>query len=95
MDTYLYLHLYLQANMYAADARALLDAAPKRGDAAVVVLRCGADATYVWQRKTPGYPVSSQVGGLCLFGVVSCIAMRGMRPTSRACSAPLSPPAPT
>ena len=60
-----------------ADARALLEAAPTRGHAAVAILRCGDDEAlsgartayrYVLQRKTPGYPVPSQVGGLCLFG---------------------------
>lgn len=51
-----------------SDAQARLDAAPKRGYAAVVILKCADDGSYVWQRKTPGYPVPSQVGGLCLFG---------------------------
>ena len=39
----------------------------KRGAAAVAILACG-DGEFLWQRKTPGYPVPSQVGGLCLFG---------------------------
>lgn len=51
----------------AADANALLEAAPKRGAAAVAILSCP-ERTFAWQRKTPGYPIVSQVGGLCLFG---------------------------
>lgn len=39
----------------------------KRGAAAVAILACG-EGEFLWQRKTPGYPVPSQVGGLCLFG---------------------------
>lgn len=38
------------------------------GFAAVTFLHCGAPDCYAWQRKTPGYPYLSQVGGLCLFG---------------------------
>ena len=53
-------------------ALAKLENAPKRGSAAVVILKINSSGEekdrYVWQRKTPGYPVPSQVGGLCLFG---------------------------
>jgi len=52
----------------AAAALTLLEAAPKRGYAAVAILKCSDDGRFVWQRKTPGYPVISQVGGLCFFG---------------------------
>ena len=45
----------------------LLNSAPKRGYAAIAILKCP-DGQYVWQRKTRGYPIPSQVGGLCLFG---------------------------
>mmetsp|Transcript_2969 Transcript_2969/g.9918 ORF Transcript_2969/g.9918 Transcript_2969/m.9918 type:complete len:199 (-) Transcript_2969:47-643(-) len=51
-----------------AAALALLEAAPKQGHAAVAILKCADSGRFVWQRKTPGYPVPSQVGGLCLFG---------------------------
>ena len=37
------------------------------GHAAVAILDCG-EGRYAWQRKTPGYPIASQVGCLCLFG---------------------------
>ena len=48
-------------------AMTLLNSAPKRGYAAIAILKCP-DGQYVWQRKTRGYPIPPQVGGLCLFG---------------------------
>lgn len=45
----------------------LLQTADKQGNAAVVLLS-SENGHYVWQRKTPGYPVPGMVGSLCLFG---------------------------
>lgn len=57
----------VQLLMDGTDAQALLSQAGTRGNAAVVILKCG-EGKYAFQRKTPGYPIASQVGGLCLFG---------------------------
>lgn len=52
----------------AAEALALLQAAPTQGRAAIAILQTADDRRFIWQRKTLGYPVPSQVGGLCCFG---------------------------
>ncbi len=54
-------------SMEEREVKALLKEAALCGSAAVVVLKCG-EGLYAFQRKTSGYPVKSQIGGLCLFG---------------------------
>lgn len=57
-----------QTPLTTSSAHALLTSAPGgHGKSACVILRCGS-SSFVWQRKTVGYPFANMVGALSLFG---------------------------